>query len=183
MLAVTDIDDTDLLAKARGGDRAAFGVLLDRHYDFIHRVAWRFCGNRDDAEDVAQEVCLRFARSVSGFRGEGQLTTWLYRLVLNAVRDRGRRVARERAGAVAYAVHALTADVIPTDPADEADALWEAVRELPAKQMQAVVLVYGEGLGHEAAGEVMGCAAATVSWHVHEAKKRLKALLRPGRRD
>ncbi|MEP4561484.1 MAG: sigma factor-like helix-turn-helix DNA-binding protein, partial [Nitratireductor sp.] len=51
------------------------------------------------------------------------------------------------------------------------------VRRLPAKQCEAVLLVYGEGLSHERASDVMGCAEATVSWHIHEAKKRLKVLM------
>jgi RNA polymerase sigma-70 factor (ECF subfamily) len=52
------------------------------------------------------------------------------------------------------------------------------VRELPDKQRDAVLLVYGEGLSHAAAGEVMTISEATVSWHIHEAKKRLKVLMR-----
>ena len=46
------------------------------------------------------------------------------------------------------------------------------------KQRDAVLLIYGEGLSHAAAGEVLGCAETTISWHVHEARKRLKVLLR-----
>jgi RNA polymerase sigma-70 factor, ECF subfamily len=61
---------------------------------------------------------------------------------------------------------------------ERAEALWAAVRRLPDKQREAVLLVYGEGLGHQAASEVMGCAEATVSWHIHEAKKRLRVLTR-----
>jgi len=52
------------------------------------------------------------------------------------------------------------------------------VRTLPEKQREAVLLVYGEGMSHAEAADVMGSAEATVSWHVHEAKKRLKVLLR-----
>ena len=63
------------------------------------------------------------------------------------------------------------------DADDRAERLWEAVRKLPDKQRDAVLLVYGEGLGHAAAADAMACAEATVSWHIHEAKKRLKALM------
>ena len=61
---------------------------------------------------------------------------------------------------------------------ERTEALWRAVRGLPDKQRDAVLLVYGEGLTHAAAAEAMGCAEATVSWHVHEAKKRLKQTMR-----
>ena len=66
------------------------------------------------------------------------------------------------------------------DADERTEELWTAVRALPDKQRDAVLLVYGEGLSHAAAGDVMACAEATVSWHIHEAKKRLKALLSAG---
>ena len=60
-------------------------------------------------------------------------------------------------------------------PDDPAERLWAAVRTLPDKQREAVLLVYGEGLSHAAAADAMSCAEATVSWHIHEAKKRAEA--------
>ena len=62
---------------------------------------------------------------------------------------------------------------------DATEALWAAVRQLPGKQRDAVLLVYGEGLSHAAAADAMAISETTVSWHIHEAKKRLKVLMRP----
>ena len=64
------------------------------------------------------------------------------------------------------------------DEEDAIDQMWAAVRQLPDKQREAVTLVYGEGLSHAAAAEAMAVSEATVSWHVHEAKKRLRVLMR-----
>ena len=61
---------------------------------------------------------------------------------------------------------------------EDNEELWQAVRQLPDKQRDAVLLIYGEGLTHAAAADVLGCADTTISWHVHEARKRLKVLLR-----
>ncbi len=183
MLAQAEPEDRDLLVRARDGDRAAFARLVERHYDFIHRVAWRWCGRKADAEDIAQDVCVRLGKAIRSFRGEGRFTTWLYQLTLNAARDHGRKLSRESARTQAFAVHALSSAAVEAEPEDELERLWEAVRQLPAKQCEAVLLVYGEGLGHEAASDVMGCAEATVSWHIHEAKKRLKTLVRHAGED
>ena len=166
-----------LAARAREGDRAAFAALVERHYDFIHRVAFRLTGRRDDAEDVAQEVCVRLGKAVAGYRGGAAFTTWLYAIVLNAARDQMRKSARETAKAEAFGVHALMAGEAGAAADDPADALWAAVRKLPDKQREAVTLVYGEGLSHAEAADAMAVAEPTVSWHIHEAKKRLKALL------
>jgi RNA polymerase sigma-70 factor (ECF subfamily) len=171
--------DGALIEKAREGDRGAFGRLVERHYDFIFRVAYRWAGNKPDAEDVAQEVCARLGRSIRGYRGGSAFTTWLYALTINAARDMKRKAARESAKTDAFGVHALiTGEAAEDETDDQAQTLWAAVRELPDKQRDAVLLVYGEGLSHADAADVMGCAEATVSWHVHEAKKRLKALMR-----
>jgi RNA polymerase sigma-70 factor (ECF subfamily) len=172
--------DQTLAASAAAGDRDAFSALIERHYDFIFRVAWRLTGNRAEAEDLAQEVCVRVGRAIGSFRGQGALTTWLYALTLNAVRDLARKSARERARATAYGVHALIAGEAVEAVDDPAEALWEAVRRLPEKQRDAVTLVYGENLSHLEAAQAMNCAEATVSWHIHEAKKRLKAMLSAG---
>jgi RNA polymerase sigma-70 factor (ECF subfamily) len=55
--------------------------------------------------------------------------------------------------------------------------LWQAVHRLPQQQRDAVLLVYGEDMSHAEAARVMGCQEKTVSWHLHEAKKRLKSAL------
>jgi RNA polymerase sigma-70 factor (ECF subfamily) len=57
------------------------------------------------------------------------------------------------------------------------DDLWAAVAELPEKQRDAVFLIYSEGRNHAEAASILNCAESTVSWHVHEAKKRLKGAL------
>ena len=58
-----------------------------------------------------------------------------------------------------------------------AKELWRAVSELPEKQREAIMLVYAEDMNHADAAEIMGCKEATVSWHIHEAKKTLRGLL------
>jgi RNA polymerase sigma-70 factor (ECF subfamily) len=174
----TGAPDECLIAQAKAGDRDAFADLVARHYDFMHRVAWKWCGSRADAEDIAQEVCARLGRSIRSFAGQGAFTTWLYALTLNAARDHGRKAARETRKAKAFGVHAAAFGEALPEPDARADALWDAVRLLPDKQREAVLLVHGEGLSHGAAAEIMGCAEATVSWHIHEAKKRLKVLVR-----
>lgn len=178
MLDDGDTADAELIGRARDGDRAAFGALVERHYDFVHRVAWRWSGSRTDAEDIAQEVCVRIGRSIRAYKGNGAFTTWLYAMTLNAARDMARKNARETAKAEAYGAELLTMVEAHGMAEDETEALWRCVRALPDKQRDAVLLVYGEGLTHAAAAEAMTISETTVSWHIHEAKKRLKVLMR-----
>lgn len=177
--ALPGASDAELARDAAGGDRGAFSALVERHYDFVFRLAWRLTGDRADAEDVAQDVCTRLGRAIRSYRGGSAFTTWLYAIVVNAVRDAGRRDARDAARRRAWALEAVI-DTEAADPGEPAEALWEAVRALPDKQREAVTLVYGEEMTHAQASDLMGCSEATVSWHIHEAKKRLKTIMSAG---
>ena len=79
--------------RAVAGDRAGFAALVSRHYDMVFRVAWKWCGNREDAEDIAQDVCVRLGQTIRSYSGQAKFTTWLYRVVLNAARDHYRKRA------------------------------------------------------------------------------------------
>ena len=166
-----------LVVRAQNGDAEAFAELIEDHYDLIHRTAWKWCGNRDDAEDIAQDVCVKLGRAIAGFDGRSAFSSWVYRITLNAVRDMQRAGKRRGRYADAYA------EISPEDqPAEQEEAatssqLWAAVRQLPEKQRDAVLLVYAEELSHAAAAEIMGIKEATVSFHVHEARKTLRGLL------
>lgn len=171
------IADETLIARAIGGDRRAFGQLVERHYDFIFRTACKWCGKVSDAEDVAQDVCVKLASVLKSFDGRSAFTSWLYRVTLNAVRDMQR--ARTRRGRNVDRYAEVAPDEYLPDQEDSAAAkeLWDAVRRLPDQQRDAVLLIYAEGMSHAEAGVIMGSKEATVSWHVHEAKKTLRGLL------
>jgi RNA polymerase sigma factor (sigma-70 family) len=166
-----------LVARARNGDRAAFAQLVEAHYDFIFRTACKWCGKRSDAEDIAQEVCIKLAVALKTFDGRSAFTSWLYRVTLNAVRDHQR--ANARRGRNIDALTEVTDD--SADPDQEASAtmkeLWAAVIELPDQQRDSVMLVYAEEKSHAEAAEIMGVKEGTVSFHIHEAKKTLRGLL------
>jgi len=172
------MSDAVLVSRAQQGDALAFGQLIERRYDFIFRLAWRWCGNRTNAEDITQEVCVRLGTAIRSFRGTSAFTTWLYTLTLNVVRDMARKTAREAAKVRAFCAETQTDWEAGQSEHETEDTLWHAVRELPDKQRDAVLLVYAEGLSHADAANVMGISETTVSWHVHEAKKRLKVLVR-----
>ena len=85
--------DSDLISRAAGGDPSAFQALVERHRSMVYRVAYQFAGNHHDAEDIAQEVFIKVYRSLDRFRQDAQLTSWMYRIVMNACIDHRRRHA------------------------------------------------------------------------------------------
>ncbi|MCH2665842.1 RNA polymerase subunit sigma-70, partial [bacterium] len=80
--------DTELCEIALHGHiEEAFGVIYDRYRDRIYRLACSYAEDRDDAEDVTQQVFIRAHRSLHQFRGGSQLFTWLYRIAINCCKD------------------------------------------------------------------------------------------------
>ncbi len=173
-------DDNQLAFRAAEGDAQAFRVLLERHYDGIYRLAFRCLGNAADAEDVAQDVCVSLPAKLKSFRGTAKLTSWLFRLVLNRARDVMRRNARQRALDETYAAVSALTEAGWQDTAQQVDWLYATLQSLGDDLRETAILVLAEDMTHAEAGEVLGIKEATVSWRMHEIRKKLKALAEAG---
>lgn len=173
----TQSDET-LSKRAGEGCRASFSALLERHYDRIYRMAWRWSGTAAMAEDIAQDVCVKLASALRSYRGEAAFTTWLHRIAYTTAMDHLRAQQRTLAVEPSEIIRLVDAGghSAPGEGGENSD-LWDAVRSLPPQQRDAVLMVYGEDMSHAEAALVLKCSEKTVSWHIHEAKKRLKLLL------
>ncbi len=175
---MSDGSDQELAVQAAAGDAAAFARLVERQYDRIHRLAWRLTGTETDAEDVAQDVCIKLGTAIRAFRGDAEVSTWIWRITYNAATDVLRQRQRIKPFEPSEMMRLIDAPLTITPEADtEPHQVWARVQELPPKQRDAVLLVYGEEMSHAEAATVMGCSEKTVSWHLHEARKRLKTML------
>lgn len=164
--------DRQTLEKARAGDAAAFAEVVDSCYASIFRFAMKYTGQRQDAEDVAQQACIKLAHSIASYRFESAFSSWLYALVLNCARDWHRQQSRHRADTLdvdcgeAVTDSADESRVYLRQVLDEVDAMGSGYRDT-------LVLVAGEGLSHREAAELLGVKESTVSWRLHEIRKRL----------
>jgi RNA polymerase sigma-70 factor (ECF subfamily) len=173
MADFADAADESLVAAAVAGNREAFEALLRRHYDRIHGLAWQLTGSRDDADDVAQEVCCTLVEKIGSFRGEAKFTTWLCGITFNAFRDLRRR--RRSFKGLTERLTVLAGLAAPPDGRDAYDAIWlrSAIARLKSGLRDTVVLVVGQQLTHAEAAVLLGVAEATVAWRMHEARRLL----------
>ncbi|MDP9195482.1 MAG: RNA polymerase sigma factor [Pseudomonadota bacterium] len=171
-------DDHTLARQAQAGNRRAFAVLVERHYGLMFRVAWKWCGMKDQAEDIAQEAAIKLARHIDAFRFESAFTTWLYRLVLNTAR--GHAKARQRHAHREQPLHEDGVYVSNAPSPEQQLAhkdVVKALARLPEALRETVLLVCWQGLSHREAGAVLECSEGTVSWRIHEARKQLAGVL------
>lgn len=170
-----DVSDETLARAAADGDRQAFALLVERLYDRVYAYAVKLTGSRTEAEDLAQDICAALPAKLRGFRGEATLTTWLYRITVNAARDRFRRRATHARAAEGWGDHELARRAAEAETAERLDWLTEAMRGLSVEMRETLALVL-DGVTHAEAAQVLEVSEGTVSWRVSECRKRLKAM-------
>ena len=171
-----DTPDETLAEAAAGGDRAAFAVLLRRHYDRIFALAFRLTGSRADAEDLTQEICAALPAKPARWRAEARFTTWLYRVVVNATHDLRRRQAVRSRAAAGWGDWETARQDQMAEEAAALDWLTAAMTRLSPELRDTVALVLGEDLTQAQAAAVLGVSEGTIAWRMSDVKKRLKAI-------
>ena len=172
-----------LISRARGGDREAFGALVEQYRDNVYRLAYRMCGNAYDADEAAQEAFVAAWRALPNFRGDAKFSTWLYRLTTNAAIDVMRREKR----------HQTVGDGEMVDLADDADspqetverteqqeAVQKALATLSEEYREVLLLRYMEELDYAEIAEVLQLPSGTVKSRINRAKAALKTALLKG---
>jgi RNA polymerase sigma-70 factor (ECF subfamily) len=168
--------DNELAGWAAAGDADAFCVLLERHYDGIFRLAFRFTGNRADAEDIAQDICVGLVDRLGAFRGEAKFTTWLYRIVVNACRDRWRHRATVQRATENFAAVEDLRRAADAERGEQMAWVWEMLSRFSEDIRETAILVLAEQLNHGEVAAILGVKESTVSWRMHELRKGLKQM-------
>lgn len=180
-----------ILARIQDGDEASFETLVRAHSARIIGLAWRMTGNREDAEDIAQEAFIRLHKSVASFRGDSSISTWLYRTVTRLTIDHHRRQKLKqkifffRHADAEHDPYELAADPAAS-PGDQYLAgeagrrLSRAINKLSARQRAVFTLRHHEDLPLKEIAAVLKLKEGTVKTHLHRAvhilRKELKDL-------
>ena len=181
------MDEPIVAALRAGRSTEAFDALVGEYRRRVFGLAYSIVGDRDAAEDVAQEVFVKLWRALDGYDGRAQLSTWIYAITRNTAIS---ALRRERPSsslsdpAVQAEAEAHTAPDIPYDGADALHALlWRAVAKLPGSQRQAVILYYQDERPVEEVASMLGIPVNTVKTHLHRARARLADLLDANRSE
>jgi RNA polymerase sigma-70 factor (ECF subfamily) len=173
--------DADLLRHAAAGDQEAFAELVRRHQDKVFNLAYRFSRDRQDAEELAQEIFFKVWRHARSFRGESQFSTWLYRLAVNSClnykqRENSRPAPLPLAGDFASPNPSVGDEMVV---AEREARLKSALASLPARQKMALALASFAGRSYEEIAVVMEVSVPAVESLLFRARKNLAEILRP----
>jgi RNA polymerase sigma-70 factor (ECF subfamily) len=169
---------SELLARLRAGEAAAFSEIYSRHAPAIFRFLLRLCGRRELAEDLFQETWIRFARHARTLRPDTELGAWLYTVARNLVRSHARWAVVDAASVAAVATwwYLETPGAAPHDAAVAADVaarLERAVARMPIAGREVLLLVAGEGLAVEEAARVLQITPEAARQRLHRARAEL----------
>lgn len=180
--------EADLIEKSRAGDAAAFGRLVGRYEDRIYRLAKSVCaGLPAEAEDVYQETFITAFKKLKGFRGDSDLSTWLYRIASNICFMRHRRKKREPFVPLLDRPHGHDEDgaarqVRDWEPTPDeiagkkelADQVGRALAALPVDYRLVVTLRDIEGLSNEETARILKLSVAAVKSRLHRGRLFLR---------
>jgi RNA polymerase sigma-70 factor (ECF subfamily) len=168
---------------------AAFEPLVERYRQRVWRLAYQLLRDREEAWDCSQEVFVRAFHSIRSFRGDSAFYTWLFRITVNLSTDRqrakgaqARAFGRERVEEEEWSRTMADPAAGPEEEAagsERRERLRQALDALPEKARTIIMLSDVEGLTYREIAEVLRCPIGTVMSRLHNARKRLKALVGP----
>jgi RNA polymerase sigma-70 factor (ECF subfamily) len=177
----------DVLLDAQAGDRTAFRAIVDAWGRAVYALAWRYCFDRQTAEDLSQEIFLRLHNKLALFDPELPFAPWMYRLAtnvcLNWKKSRGPKIASlDRMGTEEDGYDPED----PNDPAQAArersearESLARAMSGLPDEARTAIALRYERGMEVTDVAKAMEVPVGTVKTWLFRARERLRAMLAP----
>ena len=178
-------DETELIRKAKRGDRQAFGILVERYQRRVVGVALAVVHNPDDALELAQETFVRAFENLNGFESRSSFSTWLYRIAANLAIDFRRREGRHILVRGEEAENEI--DRLPNSTGDSFAEisrgelnrrLRAALNELTPEHRAVILLREVEGLSYDEISDILHCPRGTVMSRLHYARNRLRAMLK-----
>jgi RNA polymerase sigma-70 factor (ECF subfamily) len=188
--------DQQLLARLQSGDERALADLAEAYSSKIYQLAFRYLRNKEDAEEITQDVLFKVYRKVGAFRGDAQLSSWIYRITFNAAMSRLRTAryqraqAEDRRAAAAVEEDGSTAPSRTPDVADWSDLadervlrtqlrqrVFRAILALPAIYRAPVMLRDIQGMSTEEASAVLKVKDQTLKSRLHRGRLILRKQL------
>jgi RNA polymerase sigma-70 factor (ECF subfamily) len=174
-----DLDDAGLVKACLDGRRDAFDVIVERHRRTVYQVCYRFVNNHEDASDLSQEAFVRAWRGLKNFKGQAALSTWLYRIAVNACLNKvsGRKAETEPIESDRFEDTRIENAGDRLLRGERAAAVRKAIAALPEKQRATLILRTYHEMSHQEIADVLGSSVGAVKANFFHALGNLKKIL------
>ena len=180
-------EDTELVALAQKGSTNSFNKLVDKYHSRIYSLTYQMTSNREDAEDLTQEIFIKAFEALPRFKGRSSFYTWLYRIGINKTINYRKKRTRNRP----ISIDALDQDITYDEVYAELDSkdsplrhiglnelqvkLNEAMQRLSLKHRTVVVMHDIEGIPHDEIAKIVGVSVGTIRSRLFYARRQLQA--------
>ena len=177
-----EVSDAELVARSQDGDKKAFEQLVIRNQDLFFSLAFKLSGNRDLANDIAQESFIRAWRAIEKFRGDSAFSTWIYRITVNTAWTLRKKAKKHALTNIEDTQEPIVIDE-KKDPeliainSDLSFVLKQALNKLPMEQRIIVELKNIEGRSHKEIAEYLGITVTAAKVRLHRAHQKLRVFL------
>jgi RNA polymerase sigma factor (sigma-70 family) len=175
---MTDTSDIYFINLVLAGKKDAFSHIVERHKDHAFNLALRICGNREDAEEIAQDSFIKAYRSLAGFKNKSTFSTWLYRIVYNSaisfVRSRRKgplSIEDFPADISDFRVSSVTEDEAETEY--KRSVLNFAMQKISEEERGLVVLYYYDEMSIDEMSEISGISKSNVKVRLFRARQKM----------
>ena len=178
--ALEGLDDAALVAACVSGRRDAFDVIVEQHRRAVYQVCYRFVSNHEDASDLSQEAFVRAWRGLKNFKGQSQLSTWLYRIAVNVCLNKVslKAPATEPIDSIEQFEDRRTENPRSVLLREErAATVRQAIAGLPNKQRATLILRAYHDMSHQQIADVLGSSVGAVKANFFHALANLKKIL------
>ena len=177
-----EISNSELVRKSQLGDKAAFEQLVIRHQDLVFSLAYKLTGNREMANDVAQEAFIRAWKAIEKFRGDSTFSTWIYRITVNTAWTLRKKAKKHNTLNIDDTYEPIVIDE-KKDPelvainSDLSSVLINALDKIPIEQRIIVELKNIEGRSHKEIAEYLDISVTAAQVRLHRAHQKLRQIL------
>jgi RNA polymerase sigma factor (sigma-70 family) len=171
-------DDNETIGKVLGGDVAAYATLVTKHKNLVFSIVLKIVNNREDAEEIAQDVFLKAYQSLNTFERKSKFTTWLYRIAYNAAISKTRKkkvemIAIEESVITNYSTDEIGRNMNELEDHDRQLVLEKALQRLPEEDNLLITLFYKNENTIEEISSITGLSESNVKVRLHRIRKRL----------
>ena len=176
------ISNSELVKKSQLGEKAAFEQLVIRHQELVFSLAYKLTGNRQMANDVAQESFIRAWKAIEKFRGDSTFSTWIYRITVNTAWTLRKKAKKHNTLNIDDTYEPIVIDE-KKDPelvainSDLSSVLINALDKLPIEQRIIVELKNIEGRSHKEIADYLDISVTAAKVRLHRAHQKLRIIL------
>jgi len=171
-------DDNDYIGRVLSGDVSAYASLVAKHKNLVFSIVLKIVNNREDAEEISQDVFLKAYQSLSTFERKSKFSTWLYRIAYNAAISKTRKkrvemVAIEETVITNYSTDEVGRNMNELEENDRQLILEKALKRLPEEDNLLITLFYKNENSIEDISDITGLSVSNVKVRLHRIRKKL----------